>query len=342
MGVNSAIFFDYTAHVNFFTLCLQSLPEDAAMEDNSKLMLLFLSLSGLELLKGLDHWPQSRKDKIIDWVYSHQIPRRVDSKGMSNKDALGFRGANNLGCRVLGENNVVWDTAHLAMTYCALLILLILGDDLSKIDRKGLLQALGNLQREDGSFGSSSEERNDITFSFKEGDMRFVYCAVVIAHILNGYSYIDIQLLCDFIKNSLSYEGSFGQGPLQEGHGGSTFCALASLHILDKLDEVLSENDKELIVRWCLFRQQSGFQGRPNKEEDTCYSFWIGCSLKILKSFKWIDKEKNKVWLSRTQRKFGGFAKYAEGNCREDLGHSYFGICALALMKASSTGSTRP
>jgi prenyltransferase beta subunit len=35
------------------------------------------------------------------------------------------------------ENNVVWDTAHLAMTYCALLILLILGDDLSKIDRKG-------------------------------------------------------------------------------------------------------------------------------------------------------------------------------------------------------------
>ena len=28
-------------------------------------------------------------------------------------------------------------------------------------------------------------------------------------------------------------------------------------------------------------RQQSGFQGRPNKPVDTCYSFWVGATLKV-------------------------------------------------------------
>eukprot|EP00966_Prymnesium_polylepis_P043145 1002147-Prymnesium_polylepis.1 len=33
------------------------------------------------------------------------------------------------------------------------------------------------------------------------------------------------------------------------------------------------------LVQWCVGRQRGGFQGRPNKDEDTCYSFWIGASL---------------------------------------------------------------
>ena len=33
--------------------------------------------------------------------------------------------------------------------------------------------------------------------------------------------------------------------------------------------------------RWGLSRQISGFQGRPNKEVDTCYSFWLGALLKV-------------------------------------------------------------
>ena len=29
-------------------------------------------------------------------------------------------------------------------------------------------------------------------------------------------------------------------------------------------------------------RQVGGFQGRVNKDPDTCYSFWVGASLKML------------------------------------------------------------
>lgn len=66
--------------------------------------------------------------------------------------------------------------------------------------------------------------------------------------------------------------------------GGSTFCALASLVLMNQLDSSLVADELEQIKRWCLFRQKSGFQGRPNKPVDTCYSFWVGASLEV---FKW-------------------------------------------------------
>ena len=63
--------------------------------------------------------------------------------------------------------------------------------------------------------------------------------------------------------------------------GGSTFCALASLVLMDCLHECFTLKQLEKLKRWCLTRQKSGFQGRPNKPVDTCYSFWVGASLKV-------------------------------------------------------------
>ena len=37
----------------------------------------------------------------------------------------------------------------------------------------------------------------------------------------------------------------------------------------------------EGLKRWCVNRQITGFQGRPNKPVDTCYSFWVGASLEV-------------------------------------------------------------
>ena len=67
--------------------------------------------------------------------------------------------------------------------------------------------------------------------------------------------------------------------------GGSTFCALASLVLMDCLDSSFATKELEQVKRWCLFRQMSGFQGRPNKPVDTCYSFWVGASLKVQTNF---------------------------------------------------------
>ena len=50
---------------------------------------------------------------------------------------------------------------------------------------------------------------------------------------------------------------------------------------MDQLESSFEAKELEKIKRWCLVRQKSGFQGRPNKPVDTCYSFWVGASLKV-------------------------------------------------------------
>ncbi len=63
--------------------------------------------------------------------------------------------------------------------------------------------------------------------------------------------------------------------------GGSTFCAIASLWLMNRLATTFSYTEVEGLKRWCILRQQTGFNGRPNKPVDTCYSFWLGASLKV-------------------------------------------------------------
>lgn len=136
----------------------------------------------------------------------------------------------------------VYDGGNLAMTYSALNCLLILGDDLSRVNRQHILKTLARCQQANGSFCVSEGS---------ESDIRFVYCACAIAHILCAPTdCFDVERTIDFIrrsqvfcpslgfkrKNSLqSYEGGFGQAPGAEAHGGSTYCAVASLYLLDRL-----------------------------------------------------------------------------------------------------------
>ena len=50
---------------------------------------------------------------------------------------------------------------------------------------------------------------------------------------------------------------------------------------MNRLESCFEAHELEQIKKWCLFRQKSGFQGRPNKPVDTCYSFWLGASLEV-------------------------------------------------------------
>lgn len=69
--------------------------------------------------------------------------------------------------------------------------------------------------------------------------------------------------------------------PVCLGAGGWTYCAIASLCLMGRLEEALSPRELDRIRRWCIMRQQTGFHGRPNKPVDTCYSFWVGATLEV-------------------------------------------------------------
>lgn len=174
-----------------------------------------------------------------------------------------------------------------------------------------------------------------ILFSFygdmteSESDLRFLYCACCISYLLNDYSGIDIDKAVNYIKKCQSPQKVFGLRPGLEPHGGATFCAIASLSLLNKLHDVINEEDRLDILQWLLERQIGGFQGRINKLDDTCYAYWIGSTIGILGGTSLINKEELIKFLSSVQN-YGGFCKTIEYEY-PDIVHSGLASYGLSL-----------
>lgn len=127
-----------------------------------------------------------------------------------------------------------------------------------------------------------------------------------------------------------SYDFGIAQAPELESHGGSSYCAIATLALTNRLD-CLTQQQTRGLVRWLLYRQEDGFQGRPNKPVDTCYSFWIGSALNILGAYQFIDYFKNRQFVLLTQDSIiGGFSKWVDTS--SDPIHTYLGLAGLSLM----------
>ncbi|XP_035236366.1 geranylgeranyl transferase type-1 subunit beta [Anguilla anguilla] len=318
-------------HVRFFQRCLQVLPERYSSLETSRLTIVFFALSGLDVLDALD---VVDKPSLIEWIYSLQV---LPTEDQSNLGRCGFRGSSHLGVPYNSSKGPgtahPYDSGHIAMTYTGLACLIILGDDLGRVNKEACLAGLKALQLEDGSFYAVPEG--------SENDMRFVYCASCICYMLDDWSGMDVKRAIDYIRRSMSYDNGIGQGAGLESHGGSTFCAVASLCLMGRLQEMFSEKELNRIRRWCIMRQQTGFHGRPNKPVDTCYSFWVGATLELLDVFQYTNFEKNRRYILSTQdRLVGGFAKWPDSH--PDALHAYFGICGLSLLGESSLRKVHP
>ncbi|CAL1526968.1 unnamed protein product [Lymnaea stagnalis] len=308
-------------HISFFKRVLQVLPSQQL--DTHRVSVAFFAISGLDVLESLKDIDEKR-DNIIKWIYSLQI--QPDLNGTNHKQC-GFRG-----CSMLGhlydtdkakEQVIPYDSSNIAMTYTSLVSLLILGDDLSRVNKKAVITGIRSLQQSDGSFISVLEG--------SEYDMRFVYCACCVCYILDDWKGMDVDKAVSYIVQSLSYEGAFGQRPFNEAHGGSTFCAVASLVLMDRLNTALKEAQLSQLKRWLLRRQETGFTGRPNKPADTCYSFWVGATLQMLGVLDLSNVTFNRSFVLSTQSPItGGFSKYPDHS--PDPLHTYLGLCGLSLI----------
>jgi hypothetical protein len=238
-----------------------------------------------------------------------------------------------------------WDVSHVTMSQCALLLVAMLHPLLaagetacrhgSPVDccadflgEKELDRWSSSLRRLQQPSGVCAPTRLDT-----EGDMRFVYSAVV-THVLTGSrsNGLDVNAIVDYILRSQDYSGGFAQGPGLEAHGGSTFCAVASLALLDRLS-ALSSRRRRLLINWLADRFASngtGVQGRANKPSDTCYSFWCGGALQILGEYeKIVDTERVLSFSLDCAGPTGGFGKVPDAYA--DLLHSYMGLLGVSL-----------
>ncbi|XP_076066537.1 geranylgeranyl transferase type-1 subunit beta [Oratosquilla oratoria] len=311
-------------HVKFLKRCLQVLPSSLTSFDTSRMTVLFFALSGLDLMETVEDISSAERKQIIDWIYTLQI---LPQEGQYESSHCGFRGGSSLmgdSTKMPKSQSVLeLDSGHIAMTYTALSSLIILGDDLSRVNKEAVLAHVASLQCSDGSFYS--------TLGGSENDMRFVYCAATICYILQDFSAINVDAAVTYIQNSMGYEGALGQGASLEAHGGSTYCAVAALDLMGHLKSAFSDTQHERLVRWLVLRQtDGGLQGRPNKPPDTCYTFWVGASLKLLDKLELIDKEELRQFVLSTQDPItGGLAKYPDSP--PDGLHTYLGMSGLSL-----------
>jgi geranylgeranyl transferase type-1 subunit beta len=182
-------------HVKYWLRCAKTfLPAAYTSNDSNRMTLAFFIVSALDLLNLLESKIEaSERDSWVNWIYSCQL----DHGG-------GFRGftGTKIGAGLRTAENQHWDPANVPATFFALVTLVILGDDLSRVKRRECLAWLAKVQRENGSFGETLGEEESI-----EGgsDLRFCCCAAGIRRLLHwseelGVKDLDVDRLVAYIR----------------------------------------------------------------------------------------------------------------------------------------------
>lgn len=113
---------------------------------------------------------------------------------------------------------------------------------------------------------------------------------------------------------------------------GQVFCCIGALAIAKRLN-LLSETQIDLLGWWLCERQvdSGGLNGRPEKQADVCYSWWILSTMSILNKVAWINEDKLAAFILKCQDdEDGGIAD--RPNDMPDVYHTFFGIAGLSLL----------
>lgn len=325
-------------NINKHTLChkrfLSLLPSTYESEDSNKLAIAYFSLASLQLMNTLEKsFTQEEIQSFIKYIYAHLI---------ETDEYSGFRGS------LIYNNNEF--SINLASTCFAIQCLLILGDDLSKLNKFKIMNVIHDCQMENGGFGNTLNASED-------KDLRYCMIAITICKILCKCNniiekHINIKSLKSYVIKLQSYDGGFSMSEGDESHSGMVFCGVDTLSIIN---EKLDSNNLNLLIDFLVHRQiffneynqleydmneyadlndNGGFNGRLNKYGDTCYVFWCLSSLKLLGYEKYIDGQKSIDFLiNKTQnQKMGGFNKTSDSDEFPDPLHSFLGLAALSIL----------
>lgn len=214
--------------------------------------------------------------------------------------------------------------AHVLSTLSALQVLKIYDqnlDQLSQHQKLAVTKFLLACQMEDGLFQGDR---------FGEVDTRFSYVCLMALALLGQLTSEVVDPGVEFIMRCQNFDGGFGLVPGSESHAAQVLVCVAALAVVDRLD--LVENDTKLAT-WLSERQNEtgGFNGRPEKLEDVCYSWWVLSSLAIIKKMHWVDLPKLEQFILLCQDPVaGGFSDRPDN--QTDIYHTCFGINGLSLI----------
>ena len=193
-----------------------------------------------------------------------------------------------------------------------------LGDP--RLDSSKISSFVTSLQNPDGSFSGDK---------WGEVDTRFSYCALSSLSLLRSLSSRCKESAAIYISRCANFDGGFGAVPGGESHAGQIFCCVGALAIAGRLDLL----DGDLLSWWLSERQCDGgdLNGRPEKQSDVCYSWWILSSLSIMGKLTWINAGKLRDFILKCQDgDEGGIADRPDNVA--DVFHTFFGVGGLALL----------
>ena len=154
--------------------------------------------------------------------------------------------------------------------------------DLSQLPTEEIANFIASLQQEDGSF---------VGDQWGEVDTRFSYCALSALSLLSKMDRINVPKAVEYIASCQNLDGGFGSMRGAESHAGQVFCCVGALSIAKSLHVI---RHPDLLGWWLAERQcdSGGLNGRPEKQADVCYSWWILSVLSILGRMDWINRDK--------------------------------------------------
>jgi len=351
--VNIGLFYD-TLHTNYITTLGDKLDSptsyEGAVSEHLRVSGVYWSLGAISILRdtdnvkklmGLTSSPADNVDRssIIDWVFTCYDKRTGGFGGNCSSPS--------------GNSPPCPHDGHLLYTLSALQILAMANalDD-ERLDKDAIVKFISSLQNDDGSF--SGDEWGEV-------DTRFTYCALSCLALLsrlplpkwaednksedvnNGSDIIDIHKAVYYIISCRNFDGGFGCVPGAESHAGQVFCCIGALSIAHSLHLLNEENNKngssdsnggaDLLAWWLAERQcdSGGLNGRPEKQADVCYSWWILSALSIMGRVSWIDTSKLGHFILNCQDDDdGGIADRPQD--MPDIYHTFFGLCGLSLI----------
>ncbi|KPI39786.1 Geranylgeranyl transferase type-1 subunit beta [Cyphellophora attinorum] len=355
--------FDKKRHIKYWKRCADLLPEQYTAGDGSRLSLAFFIIASLHLLDALETTFSVRdRQAWIDWIYSLQVAsggfrgfpgtnlgdRRTlenehwdpanlhntfmglltllmlgdDLSRVRRKECLSWvkslsRRNGSFG-EMLGEGGIILGKSDLRSVYCAVGIVFILADrDTASewLDKDDIVRHLSNCQDHDGAFGQSY---------LREAHAGLNFCGMATLELLDRLFTSEKSAKSGFASPLLDLEANIGWVL----HRQTTW-------VNDDDSDSEDENEEDSAIDNAPHDEPQaipvGFGGRCNKMADTCYCFWNGGALALLKKENLIEADGMRQYLhGSTQHMIGGFSKVP--GMLPDLLHAYAGLAALAIV----------
>ncbi|KAK0659265.1 Geranylgeranyl transferase type-2 subunit beta 1 [Lasiodiplodia hormozganensis] len=216
--------------------------------------------------------------------------------------------------------------AHMLYTVSAVQIIATL-DGFEELERRvpGGKEKIGRfiagLQHETGAFAGDR---------WGECDTRFLYGAFNALSLLHMMHLANVDKAVEHIHACANLDGGFGTSPGAESHSGQVFTCVGALAIAGRLDLV----DRDKLGGWLSERQRpnGGLNGRPEKLEDVCYSWWVLSAMAMIDRLHWIDGNKLAAFILKCQDpELGGIAD--RPGDMVDVFHTHFGLAGLSLVE---------